>query len=154
MLHASYKAPHPSTGAGLGTPVAEAQASPNDIRRAAAQLFADDRFDDAKLLTNHGLSLHPQSEDLWAMLALLHEVAHEWQQAGKCLENLLAIQGNHAPAETWGHWVRVLRCQGADKSALEAVRQGLQHHPQDNMLVSEHATLESLLNLNRLRSAA
>jgi hypothetical protein len=39
-------------------------------------------------------------------------------------------------------------------SALEAVQQGLQHHPLDSMLISEHATLDALLNLNALRSAA
>ena len=154
MLHASFKVPLPPARASLETPVSEDKASPKDIRWAAAQLCADDRFDEAALLTRQGLTLYPLSEDLWAMLALLHEVAHEWQQAAECIENLLDIQGNHAPAETWGHWVRVLRCLGDDHSALEAVQQGLQHHPLDSMLISEHATLDALLNLNALRSAA
>jgi tetratricopeptide (TPR) repeat protein len=105
-------------------------------------------------LTRQGLTLYPRSEDLWAMLALLHEVAHEWQQAAECIEYLLDIQGNNAPAETWGHWVRVLRCLGDDQRAFEAVQQGLQSHPLDSMLTSEYATLEALLNLSALRSAA
>ena len=154
MLHASYKAPLPSARASLETPVSEDKASPKDIRWAAAQLCADDRFDDAALLTLQGLTLYPRSEDLWAMLALLHEVAQEWQQAAECIENLLDIQGQHAPAETWGHWVRVLRCLGDNHSAFEAVQQGLQRHPLDSMLISEYDTLEALLNLSALRSAA
>jgi hypothetical protein len=89
-----------------------------------------------------------------ALKALLHEVAQEWQQAAECIENLLDIQGTQAPAETWGHWVRVLRCLGDDQRAFEAVQQGIQRHPLDSMLISEHATLEALLNTSALRSAA
>lgn len=154
MLHASFKTPPASPMAGLVTPVSQDNASPKDIRWAAAQLCADDRFDEAATLTRQGLTLYPRSEDLWAMLALLHEVAQEWQQAAECIENLLHIQGNQAPAETWGHWVRVLRCLGNEQSAFEAVQQGLQRHPLDSMLISEHATLEALLNTSALRSAA
>ncbi len=154
MLHASYKAPLASPMAGLVTPVSQDKASPKDIRWAAAQLCADDRFDEAATLTRQGLTLYPRSEDLWAMLALLHEVAQEWQQAAECIENLLDIQGTQAPAETWGHWVRVLRCLGDDQSAFEAVQKGIQRHPLDSMLISEHATLEALLNTSALRSAA
>jgi hypothetical protein len=95
-------------------------------------------------LTRQGLKLYPRSEDLWAMLALLHEVAQEWQQAAECIENLLDIQGQHAPAETWGHWVRVLRCMGDDARAMTVAAQGLATHPKDAQLQDEFASLQRI----------
>lgn len=91
------------------------------IRWAAAELFGQGRLAEADLLTHEALRQYPDNEDVLVMRALICEVHHDWSAAANVLQHLLELQGAHAPAETWSHRVRVLRCDGQIDAALDAV---------------------------------
>lgn len=114
------------------------------IRFAAADLCRQGRLAEADLLTYEALQQYPDSEDVLVMRALICEVRHDWAGAATVLGHLLHVQGKAAPADTWCHWVRVLRCDGQLDAAHQAVLQALQQHPGHPALASELAQLEAL----------
>lgn len=114
------------------------------IRFAAADLFRQGRVAEADLLTHEAMQQYPDSEDVLVMRALICEVRQDWHAAAKALERLLALQGQHAPAESWCHWVRVLRCDGQIHQAFTTALEALQHHPAHPAIASELAQLEAM----------
>lgn len=130
-----------------GFAAARATSNPSEaqrIRFAAADLCRQGRLAEADLLTFEALQQYPDSEDVLVMRALICEVRHDWSGAATVLGHLLRVQGKAAPAETWCHWVRVLRCDGQLGAAHQAVLQALQHHPAHPALASELAQLEAM----------
>lgn len=123
------------------------------IRFAAADLCRQGRLAEADLLTYEALQQYPDSEDVLVMRALICEVRHDWPGAATVLGHLLHVQGKAAPAETWCHWVRVLRCDGQLGAAHQAVLQALQQHPGHPALASELAQLEALRVSGERRAA-
>jgi len=120
-------------------------ASPSTLRERAAQLVGEGETDQAFALIEEGLQTHPRDEHLLVMCALLCEVRRDWVGADHALTKLVEVQGYRAPAETWSHWVRVLRCRGHLDRAWSTVNRGLQLHPHDELLQSEHDTLRAIL---------
>lgn len=116
---------------------------PAQIRFAAADLVREGKLAEANLLTHEALKIYPQSEDVLAMRALILQVMQDWSTARQVLEKLLALQGSHAPAETWCHWVRVLRCEGMAQQAFEAATTALTQYPDHPVLAAELAQLQS-----------
>ncbi len=116
-----------------------------EIREAIAYWVARDRMDIADALVAAGMSLYPQSEDILAIGALLAEINQDWLQAQDCLEQLLAVQGERATAESHYHLVRVMRCRGAFFSAFRAAQRGVARHGQHAGLVQEMGELSALL---------
>lgn len=114
------------------------------IRFAAADLYRQGRLAEADLLTRAALQHYPDSEDVLVIRALICEVQHDWSNAASALEHLLSLQGQNAPAASWYHWVRVLRCDGQLTSGLKAVLRALQLYPAHPALASELAQLEAL----------
>jgi hypothetical protein len=127
---------------------------PVAIRLAAVHMVAGNQTAQAVALVSAGLAAHPDSEDLLVMRALISEMRHDWDDAIEALERLLRVQGQSAPAETWCHWVRSLRCGGQWRRALEAATQALDLFSGHPMLVSEWQTLNSVLRSPRNSSAA
>lgn len=126
-----------------GTPPAAAMPSPQAIRTAVATLVVREQLTEAKSLVAQGLAHYPDSEDLLVMQALVSEVTHDWASAAVALENLVRVQGQGVPAETWCHWVRVLRCLGDWNKAAAVAKRGLTQYPEHGMLLSEWQTLNS-----------
>ncbi len=118
--------------------------SPRAVREAAAELVAANQLTKALRLVDEALREHPQSQDLLAMMALICEVRHDWPRACDCLEQLIRVQGQAVSAESLGHYVRVLRCDGRLQRALTMAQRGLQIYPDDAMLESEYQTLLSM----------
>jgi len=87
------------------------------IREAIAVLFQQGRIELATAVSEAAITLYPYSEDVLVMCALLAEVNQNWETAEQLLVRLIETQGNDAPAESWLHLVRVLRCQGKDEDA-------------------------------------
>jgi len=87
------------------------------IREAIAVLFEQGRIELATAVSEAAISLYPYSEDVLVMCALLAEVNQAWSSAEQLLVRLIEVQGNDAPAESWLHLVRVLRCQGKNSDA-------------------------------------
>ena len=114
------------------------------VRFAAADLFRQGRLVEADLLTQAAMEQHPDSEDVLVIRALICEVQQDWPQAAAALQRLVALQGRDVPAQSWCHWVRVLRCNGELAKARDAVLRGLDMHPAHPLLASELAQLEAL----------
>ncbi len=127
---------------------------PASVRRLAADLVAANRTSEAMGLVLSGLSAYPGSEDLWVMRALISEMRHDWADASHALDQLFSIQGSRAPAETWCHRIRVLRCLGHWDRAFELARQGLAVFADHPMLLSEWQTLKSLHEASQHKAAA
>lgn len=121
------------------------ETTPSTLRERAAQLVGEGRTDDASRLIDDGLQSHPKDEHLLVMRALLCEVKRDWPGADHALQQLVEVQGYLAPAETWSHWVRVQRCRGHLDRAWTTVNRALQLHPHDELLQSEHDTLQTIL---------
>ena len=153
MLQAT-RTPNSSFEASFHAGQLQLTASPAAIRELAAKLVQADRLQDAAQLIHEAQKFHPLSEDLLVMQILLSEVQNHWQEAAEALARLVEVQGEHVTAETWRHWVRVLRCAGQAEQAYQVTLQGLQYQPQDALLNSELMTLESLLGAYVLKKAA
>lgn len=111
--------------------------TPASIRQSAADLVAQNRLSEADLLTHEAMLRQPDSEDILVIRALVCEVRQDWQAAETALQKLLEVQADKAPAGTWLHWVRVLRCLGESGKALSAIRLGLKLHPHHAGLLQE-----------------
>jgi protein involved in temperature-dependent protein secretion len=118
---------------------------PSSLRERAAKLVGEGQIEAATELINDGLKTHPRDEHLLVMCALLCEVRRDWYGADRALQELIAVQGYHAPAETWSHWIRVLRCLGQWEKAWTVANQSLELHPSDLVLQSEHDTLKAIV---------
>ena len=123
------------------------------IRFAAADLFRQGRVAEADLLIHDAMQHYPNSEDVLVMRALICETRQDWHAAAQALERLLALQGQHAPAESWCHWVRVLRCDGQLHKAFSIALEALQYHPAQPAIASELAQLEAMGVSGSLRAA-
>jgi len=115
---------------------------PARIRFAAADLVRQGKLAEANLLTHEAVQQYPDSEDVLVMRALILQAMQDWSSARQILERLLALQGEHAPAETWCHWVRVLRCEGLAQQAIEAATTALAHYPDHPVLAAELAQMQ------------
>ena len=145
MQTAAHALPHPATLQALAAPISStSHIECQNIRFAAADLCRQGRLAEAELLTREALQHHPDSEDVLVIRALISEVRHDWASAAAALERLLQLQGTAAPAESWCHWVRVLRCDGQLDAAFETAIKALQHHPAHPLLASELAQLEAM----------
>lgn len=120
-------------------PTEPSQYSPADIRLGIQNLAANGEMPLAQALTDAGLSLYPESEDLLAMAGLMALTRQEWGDATALLEHLLQVQGDAAPAMTYRMLVRALRCNLEPARAQRVLWQGLQAWPQDADLQQEKA---------------
>lgn len=115
--------------------------APAAMRVEVAKLVASNRMSEAEHMLTEGLRRFPDSEDLLVMRALISESKLDWPTADLTLQRLLSVQAGKAPAATWLHWVRVLRCMQQRDRAKEAMQMALSHHPQDSSLRAEAAAL-------------
>ncbi len=128
--------------------------TPLGFRVACAHLVAHDRLDEADVMSLAGVVRFPYSEETLVMRALVAEVRQEWDIASLALHTLLRLQGADAPAETWRHWVRVLRCLDDTEGAREALREALAHHPDHPLLLEEAPAVGlSVASVSRRRVA-
>ena len=146
MLHATLQAPQMAVSQdNFGALRADAFAQEcQRVRFKAADLCREGHLAEADLLTSEALQQYPNSEDVLIIRALICEVRHDWASAAATLERLVRLQGTAAPAESWCHWVRVLRCDGQLDAALATAIKALQHHPGHPLLASELAQLEAM----------
>jgi hypothetical protein len=122
------------------------QFSAAEIRQTLADLVAADRIDLANALAAAGQSLYPESEDIWAISALLAEIQQDWTTAEDMLRKLVETQGDAATPFTWRHLIRVLRCQCEPGKALQVAQQAMLAHPADAVLNEEYLALQELVS--------
>lgn len=111
--------------------------SPMEIRMGIQELAANKQMVMAQALTDASLALYPDSPDLLAMAGLMALANEDWGDAIELLQQLLKVQGIHAPVMTYRMLVRALRCNLEPARAQRILMQGLHAWPQDADLLSE-----------------
>lgn len=142
MQHAVQAAAEFKTQAAMPAATPPRMSEPMRIRFAAADLVRQGKLAEANLLTHEAMQHYPDSEDVLVMRALILQVMQDWSSARRVLERLLALQGDRAPAETWCHWIRVLRCEGLAQQAIEAASTAMAYFPGHPAINAELAQLQ------------
>lgn len=127
--------------------------SPADIRQTIAELVAKDQISLANAVSDAGLSLYPESEDILAISGLLAEIQSEWAQAEQMLLKLIEVQGSATSAMAWRHLIRVQRCHCEPGLALASAELAVAAHPHDQDLALELSDLRSIVAEQTLMAA-
>jgi len=117
------------------------RSTPVEIRLDIQKLLAQDQMDLAQALGDAGLALHPQSEDMVAICALLAMARSDWTEAIELLQHLQVIQGDNTPATTYWLLARCQRCLDMVEACEVTLEQGLARFPQSAELQAEFSLL-------------
>jgi hypothetical protein len=118
--------------------------SPEELREAIQELVVQERLDMANALADAGLAIHPESEDVLAIAALVSMVRQDWVQAIELLNKLILVQGDNVQPFTHLMLVRALRSNLEPASALAATVTGLIQYPDHPELLAEQKALFEL----------
>lgn len=113
------------------------RSTPEEIRLDIQKLLQQEQLELAQALGDAGLSLHPKSEDMLGICALLALSRSDWHEALDLLTDLQAVQGDQTPATTYWLMARCLRCMGDDDGAATALESGLFRYPNSPELQAE-----------------
>ena len=121
--------------------------SPTEIRQTISALVSENRMDLAYALSQSGLALYPDSEDVLAISGLLAMLKEDWVESAAILNHLLELQGERAPVTTHIMFVRALRCALEPAAALSAVMLAHEQYPNHPELEKEFLALTEMLGL-------
>lgn len=113
------------------------RSTPAEIRLDIQKLLQQEQLELAQALGDAGLSLHPKSEDMLGICALLAMSRSDWEESLALLTDLQAVQGEQAPATTYWLQARCLRCMGDSDGAASALEEGLYRYPNSPELQAE-----------------
>jgi Tfp pilus assembly protein PilF len=113
------------------------RSTPAEIRLDIQKLLQQDQMELAQALGDAGLALHPRSEDMVGICALLAMSRNDWTEALELLTTLQDIQGDLTPATTFWLLARCHRCIGDDAAAVDALESGLMRFPASTELQAE-----------------
>lgn len=113
------------------------RSTPSEIRMDIQKLLQQEQLELAQALGDAGLSLHPKSEDMLGICALLAMSRSDWEESLELLCELQAVQGDQTPATTYWLMARCLRCMGDDDGAASALESGLYRYPNSPELQAE-----------------
>ena len=117
------------------------RSTPVEIRLDIQKLLSQNQMELAQALGAAGIALHPQSEDMVAICALLAMSRADWSDAVELLQQLQQIQGDAAPATTYWLLARCQRCHGDLEACGLTLEAGLYRFPQSSELQSELSLL-------------
>ena len=118
--------------------------APWEIRIAIAELVKENKMDLAVAASESALALFPDSQDVLVISSLLAEVRSDWPRAEQLLIQLLTVQGADAPAESWLHLVRTLKCQNKTEDMALVIDHILNCFSSDALVAVERDTLLAL----------
>jgi hypothetical protein len=121
--------------------------SPTEIRQTISALVSENRMDLAYALSQSGLALYPDSEDVLAISGLLAMLKEDWVESAAILNHLIELQGERAPVTTHIMFVRALRCALEPAAALSAVMLAHEQYPNHQDLDKEFVALTEMLGL-------
>jgi hypothetical protein len=124
-----------------------ARFSPAEMREAIQELVGQDRLDMANALIDAGLALHPESDDVLAIAALVAMVRQDWVQAIELLTKLMLVQEGAVQPFTHLMLVRALRSNLEPAAALQATVTGLIQYPNHAELLAEQVALFELAGM-------
>ncbi len=113
------------------------RSTPTEIRMDIQKLLQQEQLELAQALGDAGLSLHPKSDEMLGICALLAMSRSDWQESLELLIELQEVQGEQAPATTFWLIARCLRCMGDDDGAASALESGLFRFPNSPELQAE-----------------
>lgn len=113
------------------------RSTPMEIRLDIQKLLQQDQMELAQALGDAGLALHPKSEDMVGICALLAMSRNDWNESLELLQELQAMQGDSTPATTYWLLARCHRCTGDDAAAVDALETGLMRYPTSTELQAE-----------------
>lgn len=113
------------------------RSTPIEIRLDIQKLLKQDQMELAQALGDAGLTLHPKSEDMLGICALLAMSRNDWAEALELLQELQKIQGEMSPATTYWLLARCHRCVGDDAAAIDALETGLMRYSTSTELQAE-----------------
>jgi tetrahydromethanopterin S-methyltransferase subunit B len=119
--------------------------SPSEIRETISKLVAEDNLDMAFALSQAGLALYPDSEDVLAIAGLLAMLKEDWVESAAILNHLIEVQGDRTPVTTHVMFIRALRCALEPAAALSAVMLAHEQYPNHPELESEFKALSEML---------
>ena len=124
-----------------------ARFTPFELREAIHELVRQDRLDMANALIDAGLALHPESDDVLAIAALVAMVRQDWVQAIELLKRLMTVQEGAVQPFTHLMLVRALRSNLDPAAALQATVTGLIQYPDNAELLAEQVALFELAGM-------
>ena len=110
--------------------------SPSQIREGVQWLVAK---------VQESLIIHPDSEDVLAIGALVAVVRQDWQEAVELFKILYFVQGDRTAALTYQLYIRSLRCNFQLDDALDIAKNGLCRFPENIDIVEDCADLAEQL---------
>lgn len=113
------------------------RSTPAEIRMDIQKLMQQEQMELAQALGDAGLTLHPNSEEMAGICALLAMSRSDWEEALDLLQQLQKIQGDNSPATTFWLIGRCHRCMGNDAAAIDALEAGLRVYPASTELQTE-----------------
>ncbi len=122
--------------------------SPVDMRLAIQELVNVDRLDMANALAEAGLAIHPESDDVLAIAALVSMVRQDWVPAIESLTKLMLLQEGNVQPFTHLMLVRALRSNLEPAAALAAAVAGLNQYPDHPELMAEQQALFEIAGLS------
>jgi hypothetical protein len=121
--------------------------TPQEIRETISKLVSEEKTDLAFALSQSGLALYPDSEDVLAMAGLLAMLKEDWVESAAILNHLIEIQGKCTPVTTHIMFIRALRCALEPAAALSAVMLAHEQYPNHPELEKEFLALSEMLGL-------
>jgi len=115
------------------------------IREAISVLFQQGRMELAIAVGEAAISVYPYSEDILVICALMAEVEQDWARAESLLIRLIEVQEGDAPATSWLHLLRVLRCQNKTADAIAVAEFAGTKYDADAELQAEIASLRAAI---------
>ena len=119
--------------------------SPSEIRETISKLVTEDNQDMAFALSQAGLALYPDSEDVLAIAGLLAMLKEDWVESAAILNHLIEVQGDRTPVTTHIMFIRALRCALEPAAALSAVMLAHEQYPNHPELEKEFQVLSEML---------
>lgn len=113
------------------------RSTPVEIRMDIQKLLQQEQLELAQALGDAGLTLHPQSEDMLGICALLAMARSDWEEALELLTDLQKVQGDASPATTYWLIARCMRCMGDTDGAASSLEEGLYRYPNSPELQAE-----------------
>jgi hypothetical protein len=115
--------------------------APDEIRLACQDLISRGHDSLAIAVGEAAYALHPTSQDILSITALMAITNQDWGLAIERMSELVAIQGVHAQEFTYIMLARAQRCDLDPAGAIKTLVAGLQVHPTSEALQQELADL-------------
>ena len=126
--------------------------APDEIRLACQDLISRGYDSLAIAVGEAAYALHPNSQDILSITALMAITNQDWGLAIERMTELVAMQGVHAQEFTYIMLARAQRCDLDPAGAITTIIAGLQVHPTSEALQQELADMQAYRDAHKAKS--